>query len=173
MERLWAKVLAGLNVKRSKNHSPVLLTIPSKWTRQDRERIVKIFFEKFNVPGLYIAEKPLATLYGYGQFLDGVVIDFGADEVSVYPVVEAQVLYPYIASVKIGTLRLKEYLKSLLLADPVFVQEFGSSDIPSDLLDHLFQHVVEVSIPGNDPVGVPKVKTRATVEYQGKKVISR
>ncbi|KAF9423161.1 hypothetical protein BGZ94_008396, partial [Podila epigama] len=53
-----------LGIKRSRNASPVLMVVPTDWTKEEHERITQIFFENFNVPGLYLAEEPLMTLYG-------------------------------------------------------------------------------------------------------------
>lgn len=44
--------------------------------------IAKIFFETFNVPGLFILDRPLAMLYGSGsQLLTGIVLDVGLDSI--------------------------------------------------------------------------------------------
>jgi actin-related protein len=75
-------VITGeLKVKKSRNHSPILLSIPAHWSRNDREILVQMLFEKFNVPGLYIAERPLMALYGYGQHLTGLVLEFAHDRI--------------------------------------------------------------------------------------------
>lgn len=65
-----------LGIKRSRNASPVLMVVPTDWTKEEHERITQIFFENFNVPGLYLAEEPLMTIYGCGV-VTGLVIDIG------------------------------------------------------------------------------------------------
>ena len=40
------------------------------------EQIARIFFEKFNSPGLYIANQALMALYGCNS-LSGLVVDIG------------------------------------------------------------------------------------------------
>lgn len=65
-----------LGIKRSRNASPVLMVVPSDWTKEEHERITQIFFENFNVPGLYLAEEPLMILYGCAT-VTGLIIDIG------------------------------------------------------------------------------------------------
>ena len=52
------------------------MVVPTDWTKEEHERITQIFFENFNVPGLYLAEEPLMTLYGCAA-VTGLVIDIG------------------------------------------------------------------------------------------------
>jgi hypothetical protein len=52
------------------------MVVPTDWTKEEHERITQIFFENFNVPGLYLAEEPLMTIYGCGV-VTGLVIDIG------------------------------------------------------------------------------------------------
>ena len=72
-----------LKIKKSRNHSPVLLIVPSSWSRADRESVVQIFFEKFNVPGLYLADQALMSLYGFGQHLSGIVLNVSDDHIGI------------------------------------------------------------------------------------------
>lgn len=65
-----------LGIKRSRNASPVLMVVPTDWTKEEHERITQIFFENFNVPGLYLAEEPLMILYGCAT-VTGLIIDIG------------------------------------------------------------------------------------------------
>lgn len=54
----------------------MLLTVPFKWSKLEYERITQIFFESFNVPGIYIAPQPLLALYGCGS-VSGIIVDIG------------------------------------------------------------------------------------------------
>lgn len=65
-----------LGIKRSRNASPVLMVVPTDWTKEEHERITQIFFENFNVPGLYLAEEPLMIMYGCAT-VTGLIIDIG------------------------------------------------------------------------------------------------
>lgn len=69
-------LLKEFNIKRSRNECPVIVTVPSTWTKVQYEQIARIFFETFNSPGLYIANQALMALYGCGC-LNGLVVDIG------------------------------------------------------------------------------------------------
>jgi actin-related protein len=68
--------LKEFNIKRSRNECPVIVTVPSTWTKVQYEQIARIFFESFNSPGLYIANHALMALYGCGN-VTGLVVDIG------------------------------------------------------------------------------------------------
>eukprot|EP00662_Eupelagonemidae_sp_cell21_P057289 gene57289-biopygen115227 len=63
MELIWAHTFDNeLRIDDGRKvHAGVLLTEPPLNPRQDRERMVQIMFEKFNVPGIVI---PLAMTVG-------------------------------------------------------------------------------------------------------------
>lgn len=78
LEDCWHHILfKELNIKKSRNESPVLVAVPVQWTKLDHERITQIFFENFNVPGVYIAPQPLLALFGCGT-VSGIVVDIGS-----------------------------------------------------------------------------------------------
>lgn len=78
LEDCWHHILfKELGIKKSRNESPVLIAVPVQWTKLDHERITQIFFENFNVPGVYIAPQPLLTLFGCGT-VSGIVVDIGS-----------------------------------------------------------------------------------------------
>ena len=79
LEECWHHILfKELNIKKSRNESPVLVAVPVQWTKLEHERITQMFFETFNVPGVYIAPQPLLTLFGCGA-VSGVVVDIGSE----------------------------------------------------------------------------------------------
>ena len=69
-------LLKEFNIKRSRNECPVIVTVPSSWSKAQYEQIARIFFETFNSPGLYIANHALMALYGCGS-VTGLVVDIG------------------------------------------------------------------------------------------------
>jgi actin-related protein len=162
-----------MQLKRSWNQSPVLLAIPSSWSRPDRERITQIFFEKFNVPGLYLADYPLMTLYGFGQHITGLVISVENDRTSVTPIIDTAVQYHACADIPVGMFKIYAYLKQLLESDAQFKQEYGMP-IDDELLRYLTFNVCEfmpIIVAGVDTVS-PKKKetTRVSVTFNGKTV---
>ncbi len=58
-------------------HTPVLLTEPALNPKENRERMCQIFFEKFQVPALYVSVAPVLSVYSSGR-TTGIVIEAGA-----------------------------------------------------------------------------------------------
>ena len=75
--------------------SPVLLSIFPSLSRAGYERICQMFFERFNVAGFSILERPMAQFYAAitGNDLSGVVVDIGQDHIDVAPIYEGFVVH--------------------------------------------------------------------------------
>ncbi|XP_046546957.1 actin-like [Haliotis rubra] len=72
---IWRDVLVdklGLNPQ---EHN-VLLIAPPSLDPQDKEKITQIMFEKFKVPGLFVANSGVLSMYATGR-LSGVVLEVG------------------------------------------------------------------------------------------------
>ena len=75
MEKIWNYIFTNeLNVDPKEYN--VLITQPIKNIKENKEKIAEIMFESFNVPGLYLADSTLLSLYSEGKFT-GLVIDMG------------------------------------------------------------------------------------------------
>ena len=101
-------------------------------------------FERFNVAGLYLADRALMSLYGYGQHLSGVIVDFGLDAFTVVPVVDALVQHHAICRTSFGRRDVVKYLLQLLK------EEASSSNVLSlldyEFGDHVLETVAETSV---------------------------
>ncbi|KAF9437389.1 hypothetical protein BGZ76_000924 [Entomortierella beljakovae] len=146
MEALWRHVLfKELGIKRSRNASPVLMVVPTEWTKEEHERITQIFFENFNVPGLYLAEEPLMMLY------------------EITPILDTQIQRNAIQTIPLGGADFDTYFLELLKSDAQLVREYGE---PLDL--EFARYLKESSVCqvlGRDE---KEVKARAQAEYNGK-----
>lgn len=171
--RFSAHVLFNeLNIKKSRNHSPVLLSIPTIWSRSDRERLVQLFFEKLNVPGLYVADQSLMALYGYGQHLSGMAINISYDRIDIVPILDTAVNYHAVVSLPMGFRDVAAYAKEILERDTQFLREY-TQPVTDELLEFLLKHICEVS-----PLPLEQESTkgnkqreiaRIPVEFLGKK----
>ena len=61
MELLWKHAFSQLKI--SPNEHPVLLTEPNMNPSKQRKRVFEIFFEKFQVPAIFIAHQGVLSLY--------------------------------------------------------------------------------------------------------------
>ncbi|KAF7724449.1 hypothetical protein EC973_000958 [Apophysomyces ossiformis] len=120
-----------LGLKKYRNESPVLLTVPVQWTKEEHERITQIFFENFNVPGIYIAPQPLLALYGCGS-VSGIIIDIGHTTTDVNVVVDSIIQPQSSFSIPIGGQHFDDYLLQLLRNDAALVEAFQQYGIPLD-----------------------------------------
>ncbi|KAG0001697.1 general RNA polymerase II transcription factor [Entomortierella chlamydospora] len=157
MEALWE-----LGIKRSRNASPVLMVVPTDWTKEEHERITQIFFENFNVPGLYLAEEPLMTLYGCAA-VTGLVIDIGHNKTEITPILDTQIQRNAIQTIPLAGADFDSYFLELLKADAQLVREYGE---PLDL--EFARHLKESSVCQVLGKDEKENKNRAQAEYNGK-----
>ena len=64
-----------------------MITECSKYPKENREKMTKIMFETFNVPGLYIANPGLLNMYSVGKYI-GITVDLGYGVSKFIPVFE-------------------------------------------------------------------------------------
>ncbi|KAK4510576.1 uncharacterized protein ATC70_005007 [Mucor velutinosus] len=133
LEECWHHILfKELNIKKSRNESPVLIAVPVQWTKLEHERITQICFENFNVPGVYIAPQPLLTLFGCGS-VSGMVVDIGSENTDVNIIVDSNVQSQSNFSVPIGGNHFDAYLLELLKKDSKLVQQFTDAGLELDI----------------------------------------
>lgn len=138
-------IIDHLKIDTTKGENPILLAIPSWWNRLDREKITQIFFERFYVPGLYLADTALMTLYGFGQHLTGIVINLYEDRFVVTPVLDTAVQKNAVMNVPIGFREVRKYLRKLLKEDTYLKESLAGDDIDENLLKYIEENVCEVS----------------------------
>jgi len=78
-----------LNVK--SDEYPILLTESAFNPEVKREEMIKIMFEYFNVPCVYIAKQPVLDLYALGQDT-GIVVNSGYSVTNIVPVNKGQIV---------------------------------------------------------------------------------
>ncbi|KAI8334875.1 actin family [Blakeslea trispora] len=133
LEECWHHILfKELGIKKSRNESPVLISVPIEWTKLEFERITQMFFEKFNVPGVYIAPQPLLSLFGCGA-VSGMVIDIGSEVTDINMVVDSNLQSQSSVTLPIGGNQFDAYLLQLLQKDTALVQAFSANNQVLDL----------------------------------------
>ena len=90
MEKFWNHTFTTeLRVDPSEHN--VLLTEVIMNPKVNREKTSQIMFEKFNVPGLYLANSPALSLYSHGKFT-GIVVDSGEGVTQIVPIFDNKTL---------------------------------------------------------------------------------
>ncbi|KAF9526129.1 actin-related protein [Crepidotus variabilis] len=131
-EAIWKHILfTHLQRRRLQNESPVLLSIFSGLARTTYERICQVFFERFNVAGFGILERPMAQLYAANN-LSGVVVDVGEEFTDISPIYDGYIVHPACTSVPIGTKHCENYLANILKANQGVVNALSPADNPLD-----------------------------------------
>ncbi|KAF7142474.1 hypothetical protein RHSIM_Rhsim05G0005000 [Rhododendron simsii] len=103
MERLWVNV----------EEHPVLLTEAPLNPKINREKMVEIMFESFEVPATYIAIQAVLSLYGSGR-TTGIFTDSGEGVTHVVPIYEGYALSHAVQRLDLAGKNLTEYLTKIL-----------------------------------------------------------
>ncbi|KAJ3268137.1 Actin-like protein 8, partial [Blyttiomyces sp. JEL0837] len=127
-----------MRINRAQNDCATLLVVPISWGMFELERLVQIMFEKMNVPQLYIADAPLMAAYGCGV-LSALVVDMGHETTDIAPVIDCIVQRTAAETIAIGGVHVRKYLKKLLEADKMFINDYGSSTVDEKFLTALIE----------------------------------
>jgi actin-related protein 9 len=131
--------------------SPVLLIASHRVSYPDKERITRMFFEEFGVPGFAIYDAGLLALYAAGV-LTGITVDIGYEKtgmatdifranLDITPIVDGQVVSNGQISVPLGGKHATQHLCNLLITSPpasaTTAQLLPSSEITFDLAEEI------------------------------------
>jgi len=83
MEKIWSGLYKEMDIVQDQH--PVLLTEAALNPKPNRAKTAEVFFESFNVPGLYIQTASILSLYASGR-TTGCVVDSGDGVSCVVPV---------------------------------------------------------------------------------------
>lgn len=111
MEKVWNYTFKQLNVD-PKEHA-VLLTENPLNTKESRDKMIQIMFEKFETKGLNIAIQGVLSLYASGKST-GVVLDAGEGESHILSIIDGRVTQNSIFKLGYAGQDLTEYLSILL-----------------------------------------------------------
>ena len=144
-----------------------MLSITLGLSRETYERICQIFFERFNVAGFCILERPITQLYAANS-LSGVVVDIGDDETEITPIYEGFIVHPAHGSVALGVHHCQNYLAHLLRSNQSVVSALSP---PSDPLDPETLHATLLELVKqlwkDDTIKVPSDGETAVAEDEG------
>ncbi|KAK7445413.1 hypothetical protein VKT23_014830 [Stygiomarasmius scandens] len=167
-EAIWKYVLfTGLQRKRVQNESPVLLSIPVGLSRDAYEKVCQIFFERFNVAGFGILERPMAQIYSTIS-LSGVVVDVDYDKSDITPIYEGFIVHPGTVTTSVGINDCQRYLANLLKSNQSVMAAISPPESPleSDALNSALLAFVE-QIWKDGHIKIPSDGETAIVEDEG------
>ncbi|GAY37637.1 hypothetical protein CUMW_030560 [Citrus unshiu] len=115
MERLWEHIF-DKELRVTIEEHPVLLTEPPLNPKINREKMVEIMFEGFEIPATYVAIQAVLSLYASGR-TTGIVMDSGEGVTHVVPIYEGYALPHAIQRLELAGKDLTDYLTMNLTKD--------------------------------------------------------
>ncbi|PFH51034.1 hypothetical protein AMATHDRAFT_143549 [Amanita thiersii Skay4041] len=167
-EAIWKYILFNqLQRRRTQNESPVLLILPAGLSRATYERACQMFFERFNVPGFAILERPMAQMYSANS-LSGVIVDVDELKTDITPIYEGFIIHSTRTTVDVGMRDCKLYLANLLKSNTSVMSTLSPQDKPLDM-ETLHQTLLELvqQIYEEGLIKVPSDGETAIAEDEG------
>lgn len=122
-----------------------------------------MFFERFNVAGFGIVERPMAQLYAANS-LSGVIVDIGDYHTDITPIYDGLIIPRAKAQVPLGFKDCEVYLAHILRSNQNIVNTLSPPDNPLDpeiLHDKLLQLVQQlwkeghIKVPSDGEIAIP------------------
>ena len=112
MEKIWHYALHNELRVNPEEHSVLLTDVPLN-DKINREKIMEIMFEKFNVPAMYIVNQSMLPLLASGK-LTGLVLDSGDGVTHAVPIYESTILTDATIRLDFAGCDITEYLMKIL-----------------------------------------------------------
>ena len=114
MEAVWEHLFyKKLGIASNSDQRKCMLTEPVFSPIKNKEKTAEIMFEKFNLPGLYIAIQPVLALYASGR-TTGLVLDSGDGVTQFVPVYEGQVIPAGAKRIDLAGRKLTAHMQELM-----------------------------------------------------------
>ena len=112
MEIIWSHIFTN-ELKVDPTEYNVMLTQTPMNPKENNEKMAQIMFEKFNVPGLYLAQQAVLSLYTASKF-SGIVAELGDGVTQFVPIFDGYSLPHAIICLDLAGSDITEYMLKLL-----------------------------------------------------------
>ena len=142
-------------LKISSQEHPVLITETPLNPISNSEKIAEIFFEKFNVPYLYIANPAPLALYASAR-TTGLVLDSGDGVTMSVPIYEGYAINHAIKRNDFGGRDLNEYMVNLLLGAGIALRSQAGREIAREIKEKTCYVSLNYESESNNPLDPSK-----------------
>ncbi|XP_041482772.1 actin, clone 302-like [Lytechinus variegatus] len=108
LETVWEFIFER-KLRVDPNTRPVVLTEPAKNPKANREKMIEIMFEKFDVPAFYLGQQSMSALFVSG-IMTGVVIDVGDGVTDIVPINNGVVIDGSVRRLELAGRDITEYM---------------------------------------------------------------
>ncbi|XP_073511364.1 actin, cytoplasmic-like [Phyllobates terribilis] len=145
MEKIWSYVY-NHELGLSASDQPVLLTETPLSPTGNREKMEEIMFERFNVPGMYVASQAALPLYSSGD-TTGMFVNIGHGVTHMVPIYKGCIIPNTVDRLNLAGKDITDFLVKLVL-------EVGHSFVSSaeqEIAKNIKEHLCYVQLNGNPP----------------------
>ncbi|XP_040284133.1 actin-related protein T3 [Bufo bufo] len=135
MELIWKHAYSH-NLKMNPSERPVLITEPPLNPLSNREKMAEVFFEKFEVPAMYVAIQAVLALYSSGK-VTGCVLDIGDGVTHSVPIFEGYCLPHAVLRLDLAGSDLTDYLMRILSENGISLFSSAEREIVKDIKETL------------------------------------
>jgi actin len=135
MKKIWSHTFQG-ELRIDPTTQPVMILDSSLSAKNNRQQMVKIMFETFKVPALYVATAPALSLYAHGSST-GIVLDCGYGVGQIVPIHNGRVISNAVTRIDVAGSDLTNYLVKLLSERGYQFTSLAQREIVRDIKEKL------------------------------------